>query len=362
MNVLILLVACFASSSLAFRPHGETNILPAPPVNGPASFSSKASFYGMDGVQVQIPNATSYEWWYFDAVSADHSRAVVFQPHLQSREFGVRLVLRLNFAYGDGTFDEFTVPGDKLFVSTIGAGSAGLASDGSYSWIGAPDLAEYTINMDLPELGISGEITMQSVAPAHGPCGPAVAGATFDISLGLQWLNAIPDSVATVNLKLNGTKFAFQGAGYHDKNWIPFVFEANLNQWYWGHGRAGDLSVVWFDYLSKSNESVVSAYIARNNTIIHSACSGVTVRPFGLGVEYPIPLGSNATIEGYNISIDAGSVGEYKFTITATQQIVAPFLYNRWIGTLEGGLVGEESVSGPALWDQMGPIPEILPS
>lgn len=163
MNVLILLVACFASSSLAFRPHGETNILPAPPVNGPASFSSKASFYGMDGVQVQIPNATSYEWWYFDAVSADHSRAVVFQPHLQSREFGVRLVLRLNFAYGDGTFDEFTVPGDKLFVSTIGAGSAGLASDGSYSWIGAPDLAEYTINMDLPELGISGEITMQSV-------------------------------------------------------------------------------------------------------------------------------------------------------------------------------------------------------
>ncbi|KAK0637659.1 Tyrosinase family protein asqI [Lasiodiplodia hormozganensis] len=209
--------------------------------------------------------------------------------------------------------------------------------------------------MDIPELGISGDIRMQSIAPAHGPCGPAVDGETLKLNWDLYWVNAIPDSQASVNLKINGTTLAFQGSGYHDKNWAPFNFIAYLNQWYWGHGRAGSLSVVWFYHLDTANEVVASAYIAQDNKIIHSACSGVTVRPFGEGVEYPLPDNYNATIAGYEINIDAGSLGNYTFTATANRSIVDPAGYDRWIGILEGGLVGGESYSGPALWEQMGP-------
>ncbi|GME31463.1 uncharacterized protein LTHEOB_3012 [Neofusicoccum parvum] len=358
MIIPIVLTSCYASVAFALRPYAENFIVPTEATNGSAEFSSTASYNGVDSVQIQKPNTTSYEWWYFDATAADASAAVVFQP-VAGYMTDQNLNLRLNFAYENGTFSEFILPREKLFVSTVGAASSGLSADGSYSWHGAPDLSEYIISMDIPELGISGDIRLQSIAPAHGPCGPAVIGETLEFNWDLYWVNAIPDAQASVNLQINGTTLAFQGPGYHDKNWAPFNFIPYLNQWYWGHGRAGDLSVVWFYHLDTADKVVASAYIARDNRILHSACAGVTVRPFGEGVEYPLPAGYNATVEGYEIEIDAGALGNYSFTATAKKSIVTPAGYDRWIGILEGGLVGGESSSGAALWEMMGPAVEV---
>lgn len=160
--IILILLSYYASLAFALRPYAENFVLPIEPVNGSATFSSTASHNGIDSVQVQQPNSTSYEWWYFDVTAADASAAVVFQP-VAGYMANDYLNLRLNFAYENGTSSEFILPREKLFVSTVGAASSGVASDGSYSWHGAPDLSEYIITMDIPELGISGDIRMQSV-------------------------------------------------------------------------------------------------------------------------------------------------------------------------------------------------------
>lgn len=129
-----------------------------------------------------------------------------------------------------------------------------------------------------------------------------------------------------------------------------------MNQWYWGHGRSGELSVVWFYHLNSADQVSASAYIAKNNKIIHAACSGITVRPFGKGVTYPGPPPAEVTIDGYAIHIDAGRLGEYAFTATATQVLGVLFGYGRWMGTFEGGRIGGKNSTGLALWEQMGPF------
>jgi hypothetical protein len=55
------------------------------------------------------------------------------------------------------------------------------------------------------------------IAPAHYPCGPAVAGQNMEVGPHIGWANAIPDAASTVELTINGTKLAFAGTGYHDK-------------------------------------------------------------------------------------------------------------------------------------------------
>lgn len=154
------LIACTS----ALRTVAENFLLPGLIANGSAVSDSVASYNAIDSVQVRQPNGSSYEWWYFDAVSADSSAAVVFQPHLEYFNEETPLKLRLNFAFNNGSFSELIIPGDALSVSTIGAGSSGIASDGSYSWKGDSDLSKYTITLDIPEKGISGEIHLQSVS------------------------------------------------------------------------------------------------------------------------------------------------------------------------------------------------------
>jgi hypothetical protein len=141
------------------------------------------------------------------------------------------------------------------------------------------------------------------------------------------------------------------------QNFGPHNFIFNLDQWYWGRGRVGDMSVVWFEHVDKAGKSSSNAYIAQRNRILHSVCSGVTVRPFGKGVEFPIPAGSDAVVDGFTITVDVGAAGRYEFNATATKKIDGGPGLARWIGNLEGGLVGGQTASGPALWDMIGPIP-----
>jgi hypothetical protein len=105
-----------------------------------------------------------------------------------------------------------------------------------------------------------------------------------------------------------------------------------------------------------AGQESTSAYIAKNNKIIHAACSGVSVRPFGKGVGYPTISPHELDIEGYHIHIDAGPAGKYAFTAKRTSVLGLDLGYGRWAGTLDGGLVGGRNFSGPAMWDQMGPF------
>lgn len=121
-----------------------------------------------DGVYIPKPNATSYEWWYFDAVATDLSQSVVFQPLIDSTRPS-QVTLLFSYSLPNGSYVQLEVPTSALSVSTAHDGSSAVAADGVFAWRGAPDLSEYNITLDWPEYGISGQIQLVSVSspPCH---------------------------------------------------------------------------------------------------------------------------------------------------------------------------------------------------
>lgn len=89
----------------------------------------------------------------------------MFQPIVDYNEDGNEpLNLRLSYSFANGSFQELIIPKEKLFVSTIGQGSAGISSDGAFSWQASPDLSQYTLTLALEDICISGQIQLQSVS------------------------------------------------------------------------------------------------------------------------------------------------------------------------------------------------------
>lgn len=105
----------------------------------------------------------------------------------------------------------------------------------------------------------------------------------------IGWANAIPDANATADFTVSGKKLQFDGYGYHDKNWADQPFAANVHSWYWGHGRLGPYSIVWFDVVGADGNEYISSYAALNGQIIATSCSpgSIMVRPTGRNSQYP---------------------------------------------------------------------------
>ncbi|KUI73015.1 Hydroxyneurosporene dehydrogenase [Cytospora mali] len=354
-----------ASLVTARRPRAAQKLtLPLPMVNGSTPIIETVGTVPLDGLYITEPNATSYEWWYFDVVSEDYNSSVVFVTFLTYSETGAPgLSAELTISYPNGTWTEITIPQDELHFSTIGEGSIGVTD--AFSWRSAPDLSEYTIQLDVEAQGVTGEINMASVAPPHVKCGPAVEGASLADAEHILWINPVPDAVASVNIEVNGTSMSFKGSGYHDKNWGTNSYADVLNQWYWGHGRSGPYSVVFFWIIQDNGEIVASAYLTQHDQIIYSTCDpdSVVIRPFGTeGIVYPVPFNGSASLKGLYVNIDAGEdIGQFAFT-TLEENVIQtdgnPSTYRRWIGSFTGGLQGRgrENSSGSALWEQMGPF------
>jgi len=165
--VSLLVVLCYTAVVTAFQGHPlESYILPIPQTNGSTTLATSVDTLALDGVFVTQPNATSYEWWYFDAIASDLSASVVVQP-VTTYLAKPQLELAIQVSLANGTLISFFVPGDKLFVSTVGDGSNGLASDGSYSWWSRPEIGEYEIEVCLEEQGIEGKIKLQAVCTSR---------------------------------------------------------------------------------------------------------------------------------------------------------------------------------------------------
>ncbi|RAH58996.1 hypothetical protein BO85DRAFT_511463 [Aspergillus piperis CBS 112811] len=197
-----------------------------------------------DSPKIQGINASSYDWWYFDAIGTDgvSSLAVVFFVEANRSGFTVtENFTNMDFIQISGAFPNGTVFSDFLFadnaiVSTIGDGSSGLWNNTGISWAGSPDLQDYVLTLDAENLGYKGSFSMHSVSMKHDllrvqgianrststycptplPLQPQtrqrLSGGTLR-----SWANAVPDAETTVNVTIFGSELSFVGTGYHDK-------------------------------------------------------------------------------------------------------------------------------------------------
>ncbi len=280
----------------------------------------------------------------YDLVTGDSLLSVVFQG-----------------TFADGSPFGFQIEASSATIKTHGDGASGNWHDTGFSFEGTNDLKRYIVEGNNIANNISGTMVMESVAPAHFPCGPNRPSSKEQLLPDVYWANAIPDSKATINFTVNGRVLSFVGAGYHDKNWGVTPFRNVVQSWYWGHGQLGPYSLLWLDGLTTakngtdSQTEYVGAYVARDGEIILGTCQdgAVKVRPHGRNSDYP-PQPSSGVPEYLTVEFNMGD-GKRLVANVTTELIVVPSddqIYGRYVGRVSGGIVGKEQFTGKAIWEQ----------
>ena len=134
---------------------------------------------------------------------------------------------------------------------------------------------------------------------------------------------------------------------------MPFFSE--VRSWYWGHAHLGPYSIVWFDALSLVGEEYFSAYVAREGEILTGSCQEniVVVRPWGGEDTYPPPPNAKYP-QGFEVTFADVEGKELRVNVTNVD-VVIPYgkVYDRIIGTVQGGFVGESEIwTGVAQYEQ----------
>ncbi|KAJ7446110.1 hypothetical protein FB451DRAFT_1188870 [Mycena latifolia] len=330
-----------------------------------AQFTSTAT--GLDAPKVHPINGSAFDWWYFDVVSTDPtvlaSVVVTFftssQPAFPLLDPSDSItVARIWVSFPNGTLWEAAPTADGATVISDGDTSSGTWHGTGFSWVGTP-AGGYLIVIDAPDAGVKGTISFRSVAPAHYPCGPAEAGQNLEVGPHIGWSNAIPDAVSVVDLRIDGTPLVFKGTGYHDKNWSDEVFTTHVASWYWGHGRVGPYSIVWFDFLDLTGTEFVSAYASKDDKIVAASCTAgsIRVRPTGQNATYP-PVLSTGNPSGYHIDLDLGAHGRLEVDVAVLTPLIGVNPeYARSIGNMSGSVVpvhghATTGLTGMALFEQ----------
>ena len=148
-----------------------TKIIPTTPGVGATTaqfYSGDSPFF--DGPKLDFVNGTSFDWWYFDAVSFDgtYQLTVTFYTTVATTlgfatGFGTTNFVTFTAMYPNGTeFQQFGFAG-PVTVSDGFFGIAGNWSGTGFSFTGTADLSYYRIDIDSPALGIDGSMTFNSV-------------------------------------------------------------------------------------------------------------------------------------------------------------------------------------------------------
>ncbi|KAJ5595592.1 Hydroxyneurosporene synthase [Penicillium hispanicum] len=332
----------------------------------------------LDAPHLSNVTDSAFDWWYFDAVSETDPRdsfvvtfftssATAF-PFLDPTESSI-LIAYLWASFANGTVFSDYVPAT---LATVAGGedakfpSAGKWASTGFNWLALDaELSEYQIIIASERMQVEGRVSLSSQAAPHLPCGIQSETTTLELAPHIGWACLKPDAVGSVDITIQGSRLQFQGPAYHDKNWSDRPFTESVQSWYWGHGRVGSYSIVWFSYLAlndPTNTTYVSSYVARDGEVLISACSSslLTVRPVGkdesTGGRYP-PRAGDIPV-GFQLVFDLGEAnGWLKVNVTAESVVAGDEeYYMRWTGSLTGeaveGKIAQSSLDGVAVFEQ----------
>ncbi|KAK2609485.1 hypothetical protein N8I77_002982 [Diaporthe amygdali] len=361
-----LLTASLARANPYARSGVTKSVLPFQVINSTSTAEVISVKGGLDLPKLTPGvNDTTFDWWYFDAVSTGKNESVTLvfynfgQTTLAVPYLDGPLLVQVTGTYENGTaFSKaIAASGNANFESSDrGIASEWIGSGGSYSFTGSSlDMINpsYTISIDDPESGISGSLKLQSISPSRYPCDLNIPGVTQEIIPDIYWSNAVPDADAIAEFTIDGEPLQFQGYGYHDKNWGVKPLEETLNTWYWGHARVGSYSLVWLDALAKDGKEHFSSWITKDGDVVSKSCEeqSIVVRPWGENSEYP-PTTNLSAPSGYNIRYELGDGKAFVANFTVEAVTMSIGIYQRLIGPIVGGIEGEEQYEGRSLCEQ----------
>jgi len=317
-----------------------------------------------DGPQIVDGNATSFDWWYFDAVTKDGTSAVTiifYRTGIEELDVSLDYV-EVTLAFPNGSSFTETIAANSSNVTACGFGASGVWNAEVGSFVGTPDLSMYTILLN--NSVIEGNMTICSTTPGHYPNGsPPGSNVSALAAPSIFWTNAIPGGIANGMFAYNGeTLVIHDGVGYHDHNWGGSGLAVGLVSWYWGHAQVGDYTLVWFDSITSTNERHASTFLVKSgkiqvagqNTPFASSANFSLVLPFGNETEYPPNIASSNLPSGFLLNFVGVNGRQWSFlaeSIHIAENDVGLSLYTRWIGKVTGGEVGGEIGTGSGVWE-----------
>lgn len=167
-------VICFFASIVSARaPWISTQVYSPVAVNGSSNALFTSSAFGLDAPKVIPVNTTSYDWWYFDAVSEDQQYNVVItfliapaSGFLSSGASNNAILKTAIFlSYPGQELSYFTsLPASEAKVVSVGNGASGTWEGTGTGFVGTPDLNYYVVYVDSPSIGVKGYMSLQSVS------------------------------------------------------------------------------------------------------------------------------------------------------------------------------------------------------
>ncbi|KAK1856610.1 hydroxyneuurosporene synthase domain-containing protein [Colletotrichum chrysophilum] len=303
------------------------------------------------------PNATTYDWWYFDAVStsSNESISVVFlmasSTAFPSSDTGGPMSVIVSGSFANGSAFSHTIPASDgaLIIESEDKHEIDGAWGGANASFGGRGLdsneTSFKVILNSPKYGVYGSLSLRSTLPSRYPCGLNAPGAEQQVLPGVGWSNPQPDASAIAHFKLGDAALNFSGSGYHDKNWGSVPFTQAVGSWHWGHARIGPYSVVWIDARSPTGDTHRSGFVSKNGTVLLSSCASDSVGVTTWGDRL-----ANST-SGLLVEFGLTDGGHLTMNITTSVMIVNSPFYLRYLGVASGRVGDEFQLDGVASLD-----------
>ena len=198
-----------------------------------------------------------YEWWYFDMILDDGSKAVVHFNTKDNKTIGKAGTI-------PSVVIKITDPAGREYKDNVvlSAGEARFGTEccdvtfGPHSIYG--DFKEYRIHV-APTGGVCGTDGAGETGEASDvgcdlklvstskPWRPGAGGFKFDNGGYFTWLCAVPRGTVSGTLYYNGKEHQVTGAGYHDHQWGNVAHNKTWDHWIWGRQDFGDYAILVFD-------------------------------------------------------------------------------------------------------------------
>ncbi|KAF0687542.1 Aste57867_20733 [Aphanomyces stellatus] len=341
---------------------------------GPSASQLVSDDSAFDGPKISPGvNASSYQWWYFDAVSSDGLTSVVLTffttppsafPLLDATKGPLNVYYWIRFANGTRVSHELNA--SSALITTDGDGSAGTFYGAGGAWSSCPAMQSYTVELDA--LDIQGTLTLTSIAAPHYACGPGdAANQSMRFGPNIGWSNAVPDADADAAFTFSdGSELAFSGgSGYHDMNWGNSPWLDNMLAAYWGHARSGPFSIVWSLVLGRDGRNYTTSYVSKMEdgeaTTLLTECSLTATVVSPVGGPFPPTLSTGAP-QGFDLAFDVGDEGTLHVQIRALNVAAGGAstnnVYFRWTSGAVTSTLGDDGFDdGVAVLEQFALLP-----
>lgn len=228
-----------------------------------------------DGIRTD-PTVGTYEWWYYQLQATDGTFAqFVFytKPWFETPLPFYPLVTATITSPNGTSHNELIFYNTNDFSASRNQNNLTIGKN----WVHG-DLNAQVLHFDSHEKGLGADLVFTRDAPGW----QAGNGKWyFDKSLTQYWgwFPAFPSAKVQGTLTYGGQVHKVQGNGYHDHQWGTVDMNKVLSYWYWGQGRLGNYTVIFFPVVTSSDynyQHLPILYLAKGNNLLVGATSNMT--------------------------------------------------------------------------------------